>query len=202
MSHQLLLDNFKNFINLTPEEEGLVLQHILERRFKRGDFLNSEGEVNRFTNFITKGSARVYYIEPNGHEHVVQLGISKWWVGDFPSFITQTKATMYTEALEATEVLSVSYDHLQLLYEKVPKMERFFRLLIQKAYAAFHRRVLESLGMDAEQRYIAFRNTYPEMDLQISQKHIASYLGMSPEFLSTLKKRIVEKEREHKRQKN
>ena len=196
------MDNFKNFINLTPEEEGLVLQHILERRFKRGDFLNSEGEVNRFTNFITKGSARVYYIEPNGHEHVVQLGISKWWVGDFPSFITQTKATMYTEALEATEVLSVSYDHLQLLYEKVPKMERFFRLLIQKAYAAFHRRVLESLGMDAEQRYIAFRNTYPEMDLQISQKHIASYLGMSPEFLSTVKKRIVEKERERKRQKS
>lgn len=202
MPHQLLLDNFKNFINLTPEEEGLVLQHTLERRFKRGDFLNSEGEVNRFTNFITKGSARVYYIEPNGHEHVVQLGISKWWVGDFPSFITQTKATMYTEALEATEVLSLSYDHLQLLYEKVPKMERFFRLLIQKAYAAFHRRVMESLGMDAEQRYIAFRNTYPEMDLQISQKHIASYLGMSPEFLSTIKKRIVEKEREQRRQKN
>lgn len=202
MSYDLLLDNFKNFISLTKEEEELILQYTSERRFKRGEFLHSEGEVNRFTNFITKGSARVYYIEPNGHEHIVQLGISKWWIGDFPSFITQTKASMYTEALEATHVLSISYDHLQLLYEQVPKMERFFRLILQKAYASFHRRVLESLGMDAEQRYIAFRNAYPEMDLQISQKHIASYLGMSPEFLSTIKKRIVEKERERKRSKN
>ncbi|HLP36509.1 Crp/Fnr family transcriptional regulator [Lacibacter sp.] len=201
MSHQLLLDNFKNFINLTQDEEELVLEHITERRFKRGDFLNSEGEVNRFTNFITKGSARVYYIEPNGHEHIVQLGISKWWIGDFPSFITQTKASMFTEALETTEVLSFSHDQLQLVYEAVPKMERFFRLLIQNAYGAFHRRVLQSLSLDAEQRYVAFRNAYPEMDLQISQKHIASYLGMSPEFLSTIKRRIVEKERERKRQK-
>jgi len=200
MDQQLLLENFRKFISLTPEEEGLVVKHTTERRFKRGDFLNSEGDVNRFTNFIVKGSARVYYIEPDGHEHVVQLGISKWWIGDFPSFITQTKASMYTEALETTEVFAFSYDQLQLVYQEVPKMERFFRLIIQKAYAAFHRRMLESLGLDAEQRYIAFRNAYPEMDLQISQKHIASYLGMSPEFLSTLKKRIVQKERERRRQ--
>lgn len=200
MNQQLLLDNFKNFVNLTHEEEELILKHTTERYFKRGDFLNSEGEVNRFTNFILKGSARVYYIEPNGHEHVVQLGISKWWIGDFPSFITQTKASMFTEALERTEVLAFSYDQLQQVYEAVPKMERFFRLLVQNAYGSFHRRVLQSLSLDAEQRYLAFRNAYPEMDLQISQKHIASYLGMSPEFLSTLKKRIVEKERERRRQ--
>lgn len=198
MNHQLLLDSFNNYVNLTKEEEEFVLQHTVERCFKKGDFLNIEGEINRYTNFIIKGSARVFYIEPNGHEHVVQLGIGKWWVGDFPSFIMQTKASMFTEALETTEVLSISYDQLQLVYESVPKMERFFRLLIQKAYASFHRRVLESLGMDAEQRYIAFRNTYPEMDLQISQKHIASYLGMTPEFLSLIKKRIVQKDRERK----
>jgi CRP-like cAMP-binding protein len=202
MNHQLLLDSFKTYVNLTKEEEDFVLQHVVVRRFRRGDFLNVEGEINRFTNFIIKGSARVFYIEPNGHEHVVQLGINNWWVGDFPSFIMQTKASMFTEALETTEVLSISYDQLQLVYESVPKMERFFRLLIQKAYASFHRRVLESLGMDAEQRYIAFRNTYPEMDLQISQKHIASYLGMTPEFLSLIKKRIVQKNRMQKRQKN
>ncbi len=202
MNHQLLLDSFNNYVNLTKEEEEFVLLHTVERCFKKGDFLNIEGEINRYTNFIIKGSARVFYIEPNGHEHVVQLGIGKWWVGDFPSFIMQTKASMFTEALETTEVLSISYDQLQLVYESVPKMERFFRLLIQKAYASFHRRVLESLGMDAEQRYIAFRNTYPEMDLQISQKHIASYLGMTPEFLSLIKKRIVQKNREQKRQTN
>jgi CRP-like cAMP-binding protein len=202
MNHQLLLENFKGFISLSREEELMVLNYTTERRFKKGEFLNSEGEVNRYTNFITDGSARVYYIEPDGHEHVIQLGIRNWWIGDFPSFITQSKAKMYTEALEPTEVLAFSYDHLQEVYEKVPKMERFFRLLIQKAYASFHKRVLESLGMDAEERYLAFRSTYPEMEMQIAQKHIASYLGMSPEFFSTLKRRVMEKERESVRNKS
>lgn len=126
---------------------------------------------------------------------MVQLGICDWWTGDFSSFITQTKGILYTEALEKTEVLSFSYEHLQEVYRQVPAMERFFRLLIQKAYAAFQRRVLESLSMDAEQRYLAFREMYPDMDQHLSQKHIASYLGMSAEFLSKIKKRIVDKQR-------
>jgi CRP-like cAMP-binding protein len=106
---------------------------------------------------------------------------------------------MYTEALEKTTTLSFSYDELQTLYEKVPKMERFFRLLIQSAYASFHKRTLQALSMDAEQRYLAFAAAYPEMDQQISAKHIASYLGISPEFLSTIKKRIVLKQREQRK---
>jgi len=196
MDEELLLENLNTYITLTKEEEQFILQYCIVRRFKRAQFLNVEGEVNRYTNFITKGSCRVYYIDPSGQQHVVQLGISKWWVGDFPSFIMQTPATMYTEALEPTQVISISYDHLQIIYEQVPKVERFFRLLIQKAYAGFHHRVLQSLGLDAEERYKAFRNTYPEMDMQVAQKHIASYLGISPEFLSTIKKRIVLKARD------
>ncbi len=199
MNTDLLLSNFRQYINLTTEEEREVLQHVIERRFKRGDFINAEGEVNRFTNFIVAGSARVYFIDSEGYEHVVQLGISQWWVGDFPSFIMQTPATMYTEALEKTTTLSLSYDDLQTLYEKVPKMERFFRMLIQKAYASFHRRTLQALSMDAEQRYLAFADAYSEMNQQISAKHIASYLGISPEFLSTIKKRIVIKQREQRK---
>lgn len=201
MDAQILLENFKTFVSLRKEEEQEVLKFTTERFLKRGEFINTEGEVNRFTNFIISGSARVYYIDNEGYEHVVQLGISKWWVGDFPSFITQTPASMYTEALEKTMILAFSYENLQLVYERVPKMERFFRLLIQRAYAGFHKRTLQALSMDAEQRYQAFAAAYPEMDQQISAKYIASYLGMSPEFLSTIKKRILIKQRELKRSK-
>ncbi len=195
MSTDLLLNNFRQYINLTPQEEQEVLHYTTPRFFKRGDFINKEGEINRFTNFIIEGSARVYYIDNNGHEHVVQLGTSGWWISDFPSFITQTPATMYTEALRKTSVLAFNYDQLQILYEKVPKMERFFRLLIQKAYASFHKRTLQALSMDAEQRYLAFADLYPQMDQEIPAKYIASYLGISPEFLSTIKKRIVTRQR-------
>lgn len=199
MNTDMILSNFRQHIQLTADEERYVLQYIHERQFKRGDYINTEGEVNRFTNFIVEGSARVYFIDVKGYEHVVQLGIPNWWVGDFPSFITQTPATMYTEALEKTTTLSFSYDDLQVLYEKVPTMERFFRLLIQRAYASFHKRTLQALSMDAEQRYIAFAEAYPQMNQQVSAKHIASYIGISPEFLSTIKKRILLRQREQRK---
>jgi CRP-like cAMP-binding protein len=195
MDCALLVANFSRYISLSPEEESLVLDLAVVRNFGRGDFICREGEVNRYTNFITTGSARVYYLDAEGVEHVIQLGIRDWWISDYSSFITQQPGILYCEALERTEVISFSYDHLQHLYDKVPKMERFFRLLIQHAYAAFQNRVLQSLSMDAEQRYIHFRNKYPALDIQLPQKHIASYLGMSAEFLSKVKKRVMLKER-------
>lgn len=199
MSAIQILHHLKKFIELTESEEQLIIDHLTPRTFKRGEFLTKEGEVNRYTNYIVSGATRVYYIDQTGQEHVIQLGMTDWWTSDFSSFITQSKGILYTEALEKTEVLSFSYDHLQELYRQVPAMERFFRLLIQKAYAAFQRRVLESLSMDAEQRYLAFRELYPDMDQHLPQKHIASYLGMSAEFLSKIKKRIVEKQRSKSR---
>jgi len=195
MTVQPLLQHLKQYIQLTEAEEQIIIDHLIPRTFKRGEFLTKEGEINRYTNYIVSGATRVYYIDQAGQEHVIQLGMKNWWTSDFSSFITQTKGILYTEALEKTEVLSFSYEHLQEVYRQVPAMERFFRLLIQKAYAAFQRRVLESLSMDAEQRYLAFRDMYPDMDQHLSQKHIASYLGMSAEFLSKIKKRIVEKQR-------
>lgn len=191
MDKELLLANIKRYVQLSPADEVEILAHITSRHFKKGQFINSEGEINRYTNFITRGSARVYYIDHNGHEHVIQLGIKDWWIGDYSSFIEQQPGQLFCEALELSDMLSFSFESLQAVYERVPVMERFFRLLIQKAYAAFQHRVLQTLSMDAEQRYISFRNAYPQMDQQLSQKDIASYLGMSAEFLSKIKKRLV-----------
>ncbi len=199
MEHELLLKSFQNIGPLNEVQWQKACALITGRKFKKGAFINKEGEVNRFTNFITAGSMRVFYINSEGQQHVVQLGIRGWWVGDFPSFITQSKGMLYTEALEETDVLSISFDNLQTLYQQVPVFERLFRLLIQNAYASFQYRILQNMSMDAEQRYRVFSNTYPLLDQQISQKHIASYLGMSAEFLSKVKKRIYEKRKEQKK---
>jgi CRP-like cAMP-binding protein len=191
MENDLLLNNFRRHVAISDEEAQVIHSHSSERRFKKGEFITKEGEVNRYTNFIEKGSVRVYYIDSSGQEHIIQLGISGWWTGDFPSFISQKKGILYTETLEPTTVLCLSYENLQILYRDVPVLERCFRLLIQNAYASFQYRILQNLSLDAEQRYLAFSEAYPEIDRQISQKHIASYLGMSAEFLSKIKKRIV-----------
>ena len=199
MEYDILLANFKSYVSLTGDEWQLASSLVTERCFKKGEFINKEGEVNRYTHLIESGSARVFYINSDGQEHVVQLGIRGWWIGDFPSFITQAKGMLYTEALEPTNLLAFSYENLQILYQQAPVFERFFRLLIQKAYASFQYRILHNMSMDAEQRYEIFSKTYPLLDQQISQKHIASYLGMSAEFLSKVKKRIHEKRKEQKK---
>lgn len=199
MDYDLLLSNFRKYVTLTDEEWQKAASLLVERKFKKGEFIDREGEVNHYTNLIDSGSARVFYINTDGQEHVVQIGIRGWWIGDFPSFITQSKGMLYTEALEPTNILAWSYDSLQFLYQEVPVFERFFRLLIQRAYASFQYRILHNIGMDAEQRYQIFQETYPLLDQQISQKHIASYLGMSAEFLSKIKKRIHEKRREQRK---
>ena len=195
MPHELLLENFRRYVALDADEEALAVSLTTSRVFKKGQFINAEGEIIRYTTFITSGSARVFYTDHNGQEHVIQLGIKSWWVGDYPSFITQKPGFLYTEALQPTEILAFSYENMQILYDRVPKMERFFRLITQKAYAAFQTRMLQNLSMDAEQRYLAFRAAYPDLEQQIAQKHIASYLGMSAEFLSKIKKRVLAKKR-------
>lgn len=193
MDQDLLLTSIRKFVSLTDDEFQLIQAYAVERRFNRGEFICKEGEVNRFTNFIQSGSARVYYIDSQSNEHVLQLGIRGWWISDFASFTTQQKGLLFIEALEPVSLISFSFENFQHIYERVPIFERFYRLLIQKAYASFQYRVLSALSLDAEKRYLEFHEKYPDMDAQIPQKHIASYLGMSAEFLSKVKKRIHEK---------
>jgi CRP-like cAMP-binding protein len=195
MDQDLLRQNINSIVPLTDSDWGTIAAVCVEREFKRGAFINQEGETNRFTNFIVSGSARVFHVDLQGQEHVVQLGIRGWWISDFASFITQKPGLLFTEALEPTRVMSISYDSLQQLYDAIPAFERFYRLLIQKAYASFQQRVLQNLSMDAETRYRNFVEAYPTLDQQIAQKHIASYLGMSAEFLSKIKKRMHEQRR-------
>lgn len=190
METDLLLTNIRSIIAITDSDWQLVSSLAVHRSFQKKEFISREGEVNRFTNFIEEGSARVFYIDGKGQEHVIQLGIPGWWTSDFASFITQKKGLLNIETLEPTKIISFSYDHLQVIYDKIPAFERFYRLLIQNAYASFQYRMLQNLSMDAEQRYLLFREQYPQIDARISQKHIASYLGMSAEFLSKIKKRI------------
>jgi len=195
MGYQNIFDNFRRHIELEAAEEQEIIPMLTRRQFAKGQFITLVGETNKYTNYIITGSTRVFFVDQNGHEHNVQLGIAGWWTGDFPSFITQQPGMLFTQALEPTSTMSISFENLQVLYNRLPKFERFFRLLTQNAYASFQQRVLSNLSHDAEQRYVAFREAYPDMNLHISQKHIASYLGISAEFLSKIKKRLVAKER-------
>lgn len=195
MDQDFLLCNIRSSVPVNDADWEYISSLGIQRQFKKGQLISREGEVSRFTNFIEAGAIRVFYIDNDGKEHVVQLGIRGWWISDFASFINQQPGLFYVESLELTSVISFSYENIQDIFEKVPVFERFYRLLIQKAYSSFQYRMLQSLTMDAEQRYLQFRKRHADIDVQLSQKHIASYLGISAEFLSKIKKRIHQKTR-------
>ncbi|MDR6786551.1 CRP-like cAMP-binding protein [Pedobacter africanus] len=188
-----ILENVNRHIKLEKEESDFFISLLQHRLLNRKEFLLRQGEICRKETFIVKGCLRVYTTDENGAEHVVIFGVENWWVGDFASFITQTPATYYIDALEDTEVLQITKEDLERLYEKVHKFERFFRLLLQNAYAAQQNRINQNLAFTAEQRYLDFIKKYPQLEQRISQKQVSSYLGITPVFLSMIRRKLMGK---------
>ena len=191
MDTKLILRNLSKHIELTDAEKEIFWSALKTKKVKRHQFLGEAGEVSRYQNFVTKGCLRSYYIDENGFEHNVQFAIEDWWIGDMASFVTKKPALLFIEALEDSEVLQLDNPALEELYIKIPKLERFFRILLQNAFIAFEQRIIAVISKTAEERYLEFSNKYPQLEQRLPQIHIASYLGITPEFLSKIKKKIL-----------
>jgi CRP-like cAMP-binding protein len=192
MKTNLLIESLEKHIPLSANDKALIVATLRERKVRKGQFLVHEGGVSRCTNFVNEGSVRTYFIDPNGQEHIVQFAIEGWWISDLNSFTMQTPATFNVQAIEDCVILELPFESLEMLYEKIPKLERYFRIITQRAFVAFQQRVVQNISMAAEDRYLAFQQKYPKIELRIPQKLVASYLGISAEFLSKIKKRLKE----------
>jgi len=192
MKTDLLLESLEKHVPLTEAEKKLIVSCLRERRVKKGQFVVHEGAVSRSTNFVIDGSLRTYFIDANGQEHIVQFAIEGWWISDLNSFIMQVPATFNVQAIEDSVILELPFDSLEKLYVEVPKIERYFRIITQRAFVSFQQRIVQNISMSAEERYLAFCQKYPKIELRIPQKLVASYLGISAEFLSKIKKRMKE----------
>jgi len=191
MDSNLILQNLSKHIELTDEEKEIFCSSLKIKKVKRHHFLGEAGEVSRYQNFVTNGCMRSYYIDENGFEHNVQFAIEDWWIGDMASFLTKKPASLYIEALEDSEVMQLDSPTMEELYIKIPKLERFFRILLQNAFIAFEQRIISVISRTAEERYLEFINKYPQLEQRLPQIHIASYLGITPEFLSKIRKKIL-----------
>lgn len=189
MNYELIIKNISKYITLTEKETQIFTSLLKYKAIKRKEFLLREDEVCRYETFVTKGCLRTYYVDQNGMEHVLGFSIEDWWAEDLYSFLTNKPARLCIDALEDTEVLQIEKTNLEKLYEEVPKFERFFRLSFQNAYIAQQERITFNLSSTAEERYHSFKNKYPYCGQRFPQKQIASYLGITPEFLSTLRKK-------------
>jgi len=152
-----------------------------------------EGEVCNFEAYINKGCIRSYYIDENGFEVTLQFAIEDWWVSDIASFQDHVPGNMFIETLEDCELLVLSPQTKEELLEKVPKLERVFRLMVQRNLAVLQSRLFKTIATSATEKYLDFLKRYPTIPQRVPQHYIASYLGISPEFLSKIRTRMARK---------
>lgn len=192
LNNKLLIEYINRFVDLTPNEINILLENITHRKYLKGQYIVQQGDICRFESFVTKGCLKTFYTDNEGQEHIVLFAIENWWTADLGSFLTQKPADYNVQCIENTEVIQFSFEKMELLYQKIPKLERFFRIIIQKAFVASEKRIVKNFSLPAKERYIEFKNTYPQIEQRVPQYMIASYLGITKEFLSKIKSQIIQ----------
>ena len=191
MNSQPLLTYINKVVTLTEEEEVYFSSILKHRKYLKGQYILQQGDVSNTNCFIISGCVKMFYADHLGQEHIIMFGVENWWASDLGSFISQTPSDFNVQCIEDTELIQITYNDLQTAYSKIPKLERFFRKIIEKAYVASQKRIVRNFSLSAKERYIVFKENYPEIEQRIPQYMVASYLGITKEFLSKIKSQIA-----------
>jgi CRP-like cAMP-binding protein len=189
----LILQNIAKHIKLSPEEEENFLSKIQIRNFKAKSILLNTGEICVNSYFVNSGILRSFNINDNIVEYVLSFASEGYWIGDMYSLISQKPGNLFIEVLEDAEVVMLSKENQELLYTETPKLERFFRILTEKSLVANQDRLMDNLSLSAEERFEKFRKKYPTLLQRVPQKQIASYIGVTPEFFSKMKSKLLKR---------
>jgi len=185
--YERILKNLSRHIHLSPGEQELFTSCLKRRRLRRKQFLLQSGDISRYECFVDEGCLRTYGIDKKGQEHTFMFACEDWWTGDMYSYLTGQPSQFDIEALEDSSLLLLNKQQMDKLYEQIPQLNKFFRILLQNAYISMQRRINENLMLSAEERYNTFLTRYPQLENRIPLKHIASYVGITPESLSRIR---------------
>ncbi|MEM6722428.1 MAG: Crp/Fnr family transcriptional regulator [Bacteroidota bacterium] len=192
-NYQPLLRNIARFVTLSSEQEEQLTSVIRTTWVKRRQFIIQPGFPSQYRNYILEGAFRSYYLDQDGKEHTVSIAVEDWFVTDFHSHIYQSPAKSFVEALEDSVILQLHYDDIEALCQKIHPLSEFFRKVTERAFASATVRVVSNISKSAEERYRAYVEKYPQIATRVPQYVLASYLGMSAEFLSKIRSRPTRK---------
>ena len=190
---ELILENIAKHVSLTPEEQAHFLSKLETNTYKTKTILLNAGEVCKHSYFVNSGILRSFNINDNIVEHVLSFACQGWWMSDMYSFFSQKPGQLFIEVLEDAEVVSLSKENQEQLYHDIPKLERFFRILIENSLVANQQRLMDNLSLPAEERFEKFTTKYGSLVHKVPQKQIASFIGVTPEFFSKMKARLLKK---------
>jgi CRP-like cAMP-binding protein len=180
-------------ISLTQEEQEYFVSLLRIIKVRRKQFIVQPDFTCKYKSYVYNGAMRAYLIDKNSNEHTIAFAIEDWWIADFNSYIFQQPATLFVEAMERSTLIQLDYNAEQLLKETIPKFEKFFRIVTERSFAFLQKRMLSVLSLTAEERYEDFIKIYPQIAQRVPQYVLASYLGMSTEYLSKLRNNRVQK---------
>ena len=191
--YELFLKKFNEIIPLTQEEQDIIKTYLIPKKLRKKQYLLQETDVCKYIAFVEKGALRAYTVSDNGAEHIIQFALEGWVISDLYSFLTGEPATYNIDALENAELLLISKTAHENLLQKLPKYETYTRLQLTGAYIAMQRRLTSIISLSLEDRYNYFTSLYPDIIQRVPQHMIASYMGLTPETLSRVRKRLAQK---------
>lgn len=190
MSTGSFIDHIRGYVQLSPSEAETILGLVKVRSYLKGQYVVQAGVVSQETSFVNKGCLKAFRVDENGKEHVVAFAVENWWTGDLGSFIAQSPADYNVQCLEDCELVQFHFNVMEQIYSEVPVMERFFRLLFQRAYVVAQRRVIDRMSIPAKALFLQFMQQYPDLHHRVPLYLIASYLGITPQFLSKIRREL------------
>lgn len=182
-----LIKYIRRYIDISETEFEVFYSYLKPKKLKKKDFLLKAGKICKSRYFITKGCIRLYYMNAKGYEQIIHFGIDNWWITDYESLINKTPSKLFIQATENTEILDLPQGTFDELCLKLPKIERLFRIIMEKTYIASQKRIEYMFNLSGEELYHKFISTNPDFAQRVPQYMIASLLGMTPEFISKIR---------------
>ncbi|KAF2339458.1 Crp/Fnr family transcriptional regulator [Flavobacterium tistrianum] len=191
--YESLIQHLQDRIELSEEETNQFVSHFKIKKIKKRQFIVQPDFVAKYRSYVVEGALRAYVVNDEGQEHTIAFAIEDWWISDYNSYIYQQPATMFVVALEDAVLLQIDFETENKLKMANPKFETFFRITAERTAAFFQRRIITNLTSSAEERYDKFITQFPLISNRVPQYALASYLGMTTEFLSKIKNNKLKK---------
>ncbi len=193
MEHPGIINYISKYIELEKEEALHFNSLLMPVRLKQNEIIEKAGDTTSFLIHVVSGCLMTYFTDKQGNDHVIQFSTAEWWTGDLHSFSNQTPSIYSTRALADSEILLLPFKELEKLLERITKFERFFRIIFQNSLVVHQKRIIQNFSTTAEERYEDFLKRYPTLEQYVPQKYIASYLGITPEFLSKIRRKRMKR---------
>ena len=189
-SNNLVIKTIFKDLNFKEDDTKIIASVFQKIEVKKGTILLYANEFADSEYYVVSGCLRTFYTDSNGKEYTVQFAINDWWISDYTAFFTSEKSIMTIDVIQDATLYKITKKEKDILFKKIPEIDRFFRIKLERAFTTFQKRLLANLAQNATERYLNFIKTYPDIEKSVKNYHIASYLGITTESLSRIRKEL------------